>query len=102
MRSCSDSISGAAIAANSEFSFCNSSHLGYLWSLGPSAIGRRGDVVFSPKVEADELTRWQEYAIAFQVVAPQPEFDREDLMRVFASSQRQESALLPWIFKTDA
>jgi hypothetical protein len=63
MRSCSDSISGAAIATNSEFPFVT---VPTFEILGRSVRQQSGAevLVFTPKVEADELTRWEEYATA--------------------------------------
>jgi hypothetical protein len=63
MRGCSDSISGAAIATNSEFPFVT---VPTFEIFGHSVRQQSGAevLVFTPKVEADELTRWQEYATA--------------------------------------
>jgi hypothetical protein len=63
MRSYSESISGAAIATNSEFPFVT---VPTFEISGHSVRQQSGAefLIFTPKVEADELTRWQEYAIA--------------------------------------
>jgi hypothetical protein len=63
MRSCSDSITGAAIATNSEFPFVT---VPTFEIFGHSVRQQSGAevIVFTPKVDADELTRWEEYAIA--------------------------------------
>jgi hypothetical protein len=63
MRSCSNSISGAAIAANTTFPFVT---VPTFEILGESVRQQSGAeaVVFTPKVELDEVTQWQEYAIA--------------------------------------
>jgi hypothetical protein len=63
MRSCSDSITGAAIATNAEFPFVT---VPTFEIFGRSVRQQSGAelIVFTPKVEADELTRWEEYAIA--------------------------------------
>jgi hypothetical protein len=64
MRSCSNSISGAAeITTNSEFPFVT---VPAFEILGAAARQKSGaeTVSFTPKVEVSEVTRWQEYAIA--------------------------------------
>ena len=63
MRSCSDSITGSAIATNSEFPFVT---VPTFEILGHSVRQQSGAelIVFAPKVKTDELTRWEEYAIA--------------------------------------
>jgi hypothetical protein len=63
MRSCSNSISGAAIAANSTFPFVT---VPTFEILGESVRHQAGAeaVVFTPKVKLGEVTRWEEYAIA--------------------------------------
>lgn len=63
MRSCSDSITGAAIATNSEFPYVT---VPTFEIFGHSVRQQSGAeaIIFTPKVEADELTRWQNYAIA--------------------------------------
>jgi hypothetical protein len=63
MRSCSNSISGAAIAANSTFPFVT---VPTFEILGNSVRQQSGAefLMFTPQVEADDLTRWEEYAIA--------------------------------------
>jgi hypothetical protein len=63
MRSCSDSITGSAIATNSEFPFVT---VPTFEIFGLSVRQQSGAelIVFTPKVEADELIRWEEYAIA--------------------------------------
>jgi hypothetical protein len=61
IRGCSDSISGAAIATNSEFPFVT---VPTFEIFGHSVRQQSGAeaIVYTPKVEVDELTRWQEYA----------------------------------------
>jgi hypothetical protein len=63
MRTCSDSITAAAIAANSTFPFVT---VPTFEIFGYSAIQQSGVelVIFTPKVQVDELTSWEEYAIA--------------------------------------
>jgi hypothetical protein len=63
MRSCSNSISGAAIATNSEFPFVT---VPTFEIFGHSVRQQSGAevIIFTPKVEADDLTRWEEYATA--------------------------------------
>jgi hypothetical protein len=63
MRSCSNSISGAAIAANSEFPFVK---VPSFEILGESVRQQSGAeaLIFTPKVGVSELTQWQEYATA--------------------------------------
>jgi hypothetical protein len=63
MRSCSESISGAAIATNSEFPFVT---VPTFEIFGHSVRQKSGAEVlmFTPKVEADEVTLWEEYASA--------------------------------------
>jgi hypothetical protein len=63
MRSCSNSISGAAIAGNSTFPFVT---VPTFEILGESVRQQSGAeaLIFTPKVHVDEVTRWQEYATA--------------------------------------
>jgi hypothetical protein len=63
MRGCSDSISGVAIASNSQFPFVT---VPTFEILGHSVRQQSGAevLIFTPKVEADELASWQEYATA--------------------------------------
>jgi hypothetical protein len=63
MRSCSDSITGAAIATNSTFPFVT---VPTFEILGHSVRQQSGAemIIFTPKIQADELTSWEEYAIA--------------------------------------
>jgi hypothetical protein len=65
MRHCSNSISGAAIATNSEFPFVT---VPTFEILGESVRQQSGAeaLIFNPKVEASDLARWQEYATANQ------------------------------------
>jgi hypothetical protein len=61
MRSCSNSISAAAIATNSTFPFVT---VPTYEVLGESVRQQSGTelLVFTPKVQVDEVTRWNEYA----------------------------------------
>jgi hypothetical protein len=63
MRSCSNSISGAAIAANSTFPFVT---VPTFEILGESVRQQAGAeaLIFTPIVGVSELTQWQEYATA--------------------------------------
>jgi hypothetical protein len=63
MRSCSNSISVAATTTNSEFPFVT---VPGFEVLGESVRQQSGAelLIFTPKVEVGEVTRWQEYATA--------------------------------------
>jgi hypothetical protein len=63
MRSCSNSISGAALGANTTFPFVT---VPVFEILGESVRQQSGAeaVIFTPKVELGEVTQWEEYAIA--------------------------------------
>jgi hypothetical protein len=61
MQSCSNSISATAIATNSEFPFVT---VPTFEVLAESARQQSGAelLIFTPKVQVDEVTRWNEYA----------------------------------------
>jgi hypothetical protein len=63
MRTCSDSITGAAIATNSTFPFVT---VPTFEIFGHSVRQQSGAelIIVTPKVQFDELTRWEEFAIA--------------------------------------
>jgi hypothetical protein len=63
MRSFSNTVSASAIATNSEFPFVT---VPTFEVLGESVRQQSGAelLIFTPKVEIDEVTRWQEYATA--------------------------------------
>jgi hypothetical protein len=63
MRSCSNSISGAAIAANSTFPFVTVPTFEILGELVRQQAGAEA-IIFTPIVGVSELTQWQEYATA--------------------------------------
>jgi hypothetical protein len=65
MRSCSNSISGAAIATNSDFPFVTVPTYEILGESVRQQLGAEA-LIFNPKVEASDLARWQEYATANQ------------------------------------
>jgi hypothetical protein len=89
MRSCSDSITGAAIATNSEFPFVT---VPTFEIFGRSVRQQSGAelIVWAPKVKADELTRWEEYAIA-------NEGWYEDSKQLAAASTESTSVLADYV-----
>jgi hypothetical protein len=63
MRGFSSTISAAAIATNSEFPFVTVPTFEILAGVARQQSGAEV-IMFTPKVEVDEVTRWQEYATA--------------------------------------
>jgi hypothetical protein len=63
LRSASNSMSAAAIVANSEFPFVTVPQFEVLGELIREQSGSE-ILIYSPKVEIDQVTRWQEYAAA--------------------------------------
>jgi hypothetical protein len=89
MRSCSDSITGAAIATNTEFPFVT---VPTFEIFGRPVRQQSGAelIVFTPKVEADELIRWEEYAIT-------KEGWYEDSKQLAAASTESTSVLSDYV-----